>query len=248
MSFHFKRILVLSDNSHLCNQFIEVCNTRKIPLSLFDFAHSPVSSFKVELLPPDKSMRALDIKAESEEVSTNYDLVFSIHCKQLFPNNLVQKVKCINLHPGLNPYNRGWYPQVFSILNKLPLGATLHEIDEELDHGAIIAQIEVPVHAHDTSLTAYNRVQKAERALLEEHLESVLKNDYRTVAPDDEGNVNLKKDFNALCELDLDKTQTIGETIDLLRALTHGEYRNAFFRDEEGKKIMVSIKLEPEDE
>lgn len=249
MSFHFKRILVLSDNSHLCNQFIEVCNTLKTGLGNFDFAHSPATTaFEIGSLPSDKNIRAIDIKTEWEEVAENYDLVFSIHCKQLFPDTLVQKVKCINLHPGLNPHNRGWYPQVFSILNKLPLGATLHEIDEHLDHGAVIAQQEVPVFAHDTSLTAYNRVLRAERELLERHLVSILKNCYRAVEPTEEGNVNLKKDFNALCELDLNKTQTVGETIDLLRALTHGDYQNAFFRNEEGKKVMVSINLDLNDE
>ncbi len=249
MSFHFKQILVLSDNSYLCNQFIEVCNEKNISLNHFDFAHSPATTtFEVELLPPEKNVCAIDIKAESEKVAMNYDLVFSIHCKQLFPDNLIQKVKCINLHPGLNPHNRGWYPQVFSILNKLPLGATLHEIDEHLDHGAIIAQKEVEVFAHDTSITAYSRVLEAERELLEKHLVSILENSYRAVEAKEEGNVNLKKDFNALCELELDKIQTIGDTIDLLRALTHGDYRNAFFRNKEGKKVMVSIKLELNDE
>lgn len=103
-------------------------------------------------------------------LSKTYDLIISLHCYQRFPSFLVQKVECINIHPGLNPYNRGWYPHVFSIVNKLPLGATIHEIDEDIDHGAIIAQHEVSLYSWDTSLTAYDRVVEAELSLIKENL------------------------------------------------------------------------------
>jgi dTDP-4-amino-4,6-dideoxyglucose formyltransferase len=132
------------------------------------------------------------------------------------------------VHPGLNPYNRGWFPQVFSILNKMPLGATIHEIDEKLDHGPILVQKEVPVHACDTSLTAYNRVLDAEIDLMRNNLCDILNDTIVAKPMPYEGNLNLKANFDALCELDLDKVQTIGETIDLLRALTHGSYKNGF--------------------
>jgi methionyl-tRNA formyltransferase len=138
---------------------------------------------------------------------------------------------------------------VFSIVNKLPLGATIHEIDEDLDHGAIIAQKEVPVYSFDTSLSAYNRVQAAEIALLNTHIESILSGQYSTIQANSEGNLNLMKDFNALCKLEIEKQQTIGETIDLLRALTHGEYKNAYFFDpNSGKRIFVSISLETDEQ
>ncbi|MGB0918891.1 MAG: dTDP-4-amino-4,6-dideoxyglucose formyltransferase, partial [Flavobacteriales bacterium] len=158
---------------------------------------------------------------------------------------LVQAVRCINVHPGLNPYNRGWFPQVFSILNGLPTGATIHEIDEELDHGNIIAQQEVENNVWDTSIDIYNRVLQQELKLLEAHLPQILEDNYKTFEPNEEGNLNLKKDFNALCELDIEKVQRVGDTIDQLRALTHGEYQNAYFFDPKtGKKVYVSIRLE----
>ncbi len=69
-----------------------------------------------------------------------YILFISLHCKQIFPQRLTDNYRCINIHPGYNPYNRGWFPQVFSILNKNTAGVTIHEIDQELDHGPIIYQ------------------------------------------------------------------------------------------------------------
>lgn len=37
---------------------------------------------------------------------------------------------------------------------------------------------------------------------------------------------------------------TYGEVIDVLRALTHGEYRNAYFIDNHNKKVFIKIILE----
>ena len=39
---------------------------------------------------------------------------------------------CINLHPAFLPYNRGNYPNVWSIVDKTPAGVTLHYIDEDV--------------------------------------------------------------------------------------------------------------------
>jgi methionyl-tRNA formyltransferase len=140
--------------------------------------------------------------------------------------------------------NRGWYPQVFAIINDTDIGATIHEIDEMLDHGYIVARRKVNKFSHDTSLTLYNRVVEAEIALLKENLVNILRDEYSLMKPEGEGNVNLKSDFNALKELDLAKTATYGAVIDHLRALTHGAYKNAYFFDERGEKIFVSIVLE----
>jgi len=59
-----------------------------------------------------------------------------------------------------------------------------------------------------------------------------------------EGNINLKKDFNVLCELDLEKTMTLKEAIDYLRAMTFTGYKNAYFYGEKGNKLYVEINLE----
>lgn len=185
----------------------------------------------------------VNLKRDSGAIAADYELVFSVHCKQLFPPCLVRGVRCINLHPGLNPHNRGWYPQVFSIINGLPAGATLHEIDEQLDHGPIIDQEEVPIRAWDTSLTTYLRIQAAEVNLLRKNLLAVVSGTYTTRLPSSIGNVNLKADFRKLCQLDLSARMTMGDAINRLRALTHGDYANAYFEVPDGK-VYVQISLE----
>jgi methionyl-tRNA formyltransferase len=98
-----------------------------------------------------------------KNIIQKFDIVFSIHCQKIFPTILVEEVKCINLHPGYNPENKGWYPQVFSILNGKKFGATLHEMDSEIDGGPIIAQEQINIEFKDTSYTAYQKVLKLEK-------------------------------------------------------------------------------------
>lgn len=241
-----KKILIVSDNAFLIKSFSELTKPYQEHIEV-TYSCSVTNQALLNNKTIQLEITALNIKSKWEEISKTYDLIFSLHCKQLFPDELVRKVKCINVHPGLNPYNRGWFPQVFSIINHKKAGATIHEIDEELDHGAIIAQKEIVIEKWDTSLTAYNKIQNAEVELLKENLQIILDGNYKVKLPDEEGNVNLKKDFNALCAIDLEKKVTMNEAIDYLRAMTHGKYKNAYFTDQQsGKRIYVTIDLDLE--
>ena len=246
----YSKILVVSDNEAILSAFISLLNDQPQlkEARSFRYACHPKHASLVNKKIGEAVVEPLDIKQAYNSIIKDYDLVISAHCKQIFPAGLIEKVKCINIHPGYNPYNRGWYPQVFSILNGLPLGATIHEIDQELDHGAIIARQKVELKASDTSLTAYNRVQAMELELLKRHLEAILNGSYQTEAPEKEGNVNYKQDFDELREIDLGQKLTFKEAIDKLRALSHPPYKNAYFIDPAtGKKVWVGIELEEEE-
>src|SRR5688572_12038992 len=167
-----KHVLVISDNEPILRFFIGLLDEMSETVAdiTFVFACAPWD----EALKGKKigayTVGSVNVKKDYESIINTYDLVISAHCKQLFPATLISGVTCINIHPGLNPYNRGWYPQVFSIINGLPLGATLHEIDEDIDHGAIIDQEKVEVEAWDTSIDAYNKVLQAEQVILRRSL------------------------------------------------------------------------------
>lgn len=232
------KIAVITDNLFLYRGFKEIIHKKKANSFEFTFYCSP----GVEI---DSEVEQIKVR-ENVERLTEFSLVISLHCKQLFPASLVNGIRCINIHPGLNPYNRGWYPQVFSIINGLPIGVTIHEIDEDLDHGHIIFQKEVPTAKHDTSLSLYNKVVSVELELLEAHFEDLMTGNYLAYPPESEGNLNLKKDFNALCRLDLQDTASLEKHIDLLRALSHGDFKNAYFLNEQGRKVYVKIELNEE--
>ncbi len=152
---------------------------------------------------------------------------------------------CINFHSGLNPYSRDWYPQVFSIINGKPIGATIHLMDEQVDHGAIIVQQEIEIYSYDTSMDVYRRVVDLEKSLITKHLKSIVQKHYAAVPSVSDGNYNSINDFISLCHLDLGACGTLKEHIDLLRALTHGNFKNAFYLDG-NKKVHVRIDLIPD--
>lgn len=176
-------------------------------------------------------------------INDKYDLIWSMHCLNIIPDHVISQVRCINLHPGYNPHNRGWNPQVFSIINKRKCGVTIHEIDNEIDHGNIIYQQLVDVKPTDTSFDVYERLLRVERSLMIDQFDYFCTAEAKTVPNHIEGNINYKKDYEKLCRLDLNNVDTLENHIDLLRSLTHQPYKNAFFV-KHGKKIFVTISLD----
>ena len=234
------KVCVITDNTFLFEGLEKILEDPCYSRYSFSYFCSDMGSPS----PLADRLPAIRLKDQNDSFFSAYDLFLSLHCKQLFPAAMVSNHRCLNVHPGYNPYHRGWYPQVFSILNGLPAGATIHVIDEKLDHGPIICRQEVPVHTWDTSLDIYKRILQAELDLLAEWLPSLLCGEYETFVPEEDGNLNLRADFLALCELDLNETLSWREAIDRLRALSFAGYRNAFFYDDEGNKIYLDIHLE----
>ncbi len=224
---HFRKLF----ERHGCAQFAE--------LAVYC---SPGSESELEKISPRVS--GLNVKDHSEMICASFDLIISYHCRQLFPKEIVEAVLCINIHPGFNPFNKGWYPGVFSIANGLPAGATIHVIDGKIDNGPIIAQKQIVILPEDTSGTVYPKIIQAEYELLEEWFMPMLTGEYKTFSPQEAGNLNFKKDYYALQEIDLDEQLSARQLIDRLRALTHPPYKNAYFVDKRtGDRIHISVEL-----
>jgi methionyl-tRNA formyltransferase len=238
------RVFVFTDNLNIYQSFGPLLQRQGLQHVAF---HCSVASRKLF----EKEIEAGTVSPLSlrDRYSTlvGYDLGLSCHSKQIFPAELVHKVRCINIHPGFNPYNRGWYPQAFSLINKLPAGATIHEMDDEIDHGPIICQEKVEIYEWDTSLSVYNRVQEKEVSLFREWLPKLLSGDYRPIQPSIDGNYNGKGEFANLCKIDLDRKVTFKEAIDYLRAMSHPPFLNAYY-ESCGRKVFIRLEVTPEDE
>ena len=228
------KIFVLTDNLQQYISFKKIIERKKIN-NLFYFYCSPGN-----ITLKDK-LEEININEHYQNIINEFQMAFSIHSKQLFPKVLVSSLLCINVHPGHNPENRGWYPQVFSIIENKIIGATIHVMDEKLDNGPIIGRKEVEKYIWDTSESLYNRVLKAEIELLDKHLISIINNDFSTFLPEKSGRLYLKKDFNNLCEFEFNAE--FSSFYNRIRALSHGEHNNAYFVDPETKK-KIFFKIE----
>lgn len=240
----YNKLLIISDNLNICERVQAILKDKDPEVT---FATSPFSNiYEFEnSLGCMVCQYDLRDKITVEEIVKKFDLVISAHCKQLFPDILVKGVKCINVHPGYNPLNRGWYPQVFAIINNEVIGATIHEIDTELDNGPIIARKLVEKSISDTSLSLYQKVVNAEIELFEEYIGLIIGGTYPVIQPETKGKLYLKKDFNNLCKIDMDSEGTFLQFYNHLRALSHGEFKNAYFIDPVSKKkIFLSLNVE----
>lgn len=75
--------------------------------------------------------------------TTNYQLIITAAYGLIFPKEIldVPKYGCLNIHPSLLPKYRGSSPIQAAILNgDAATGVTIYKMDEQIDHGAIIAQ------------------------------------------------------------------------------------------------------------
>lgn len=243
-----KKVLFVIDNIIQYDRIKELIRSKNRKDVHYVFRHSKIKSDIWEhqdFLNSGSSM--IDVKNGIDFIKNNFELVISAHCLQFFPKELIQSVRCINIHPGYNPINRGWYPQVFSVIHNLQTGVTIHEMDQKLDHGPIIARKCVATYIWDTSFSIYERVLLAEIELFREFFDKIIDNNYFVINPENEGNIFYRKDFNELCKIDLNQTGTFEQFYNRLRALTHAHYKNAYFIDKEtGKKIFLKLEIEHE--
>ena len=77
--------------------------------------------------------------------------------------------RILNIHPSLLPKFPGLsaWAQALEAGEKVT-GCTVHFVDEQIDHGTIIAQREVPILNGDTPESLHARIQVAERELYPE--------------------------------------------------------------------------------
>jgi methionyl-tRNA formyltransferase len=92
----------------------------------------------------------------------------SVHYQRIVEPELIDAYEGLwNLHPGLLPWGRGFYPVFWALWEGTPAGASLHELVAALDAGPIVAHEAVPVEPHDTGGSLHARVQDAERRLFD---------------------------------------------------------------------------------
>ncbi len=77
------------------------------------------------------------------------------------------KNRIINIHPSLLPAFPGLHAQRQALAHGVKIsGCTVHFVDEQVDHGPIIAQVASPVEPEDTESSLSDRILAEEHRLL----------------------------------------------------------------------------------
>jgi methionyl-tRNA formyltransferase len=178
----------------------------------------------------------------------NPDFIFGIH----FPYFIRQEVLEIprkgflNLHPSFLPFNRGWHTPSWAILEKTPIGATLHFMAQEIDNGDVIHQKRLEILPNDTANSLYIRLKKLELQVFIEALPSILSGDFKRKSLNlNQGTIHKRKDLfkSTVQKIELNESYCASELIDKIRALTTNQWVEAAYFEKNGEKFRVRIEI-----
>jgi phosphoribosylglycinamide formyltransferase-1 len=95
------------------------------------------------------------------------DLVVLAGFMKILSGAFVGRFRTVNVHPSLLPAFAGAHAPADALRWGVKVsGVTVHLVDEQVDHGPIIAQEAVPVEPGDTAATLHARIQAVEHRLL----------------------------------------------------------------------------------
>lgn len=109
--------------------------------------------------------------------TSTIDLMFAVSWRYMIPPRIYSRARlgAFVIHDSLLPEYRGFAPTVWAIVNgEERTGATLFEIAEGVDEGAIVAQQAVPISRDDTIAAVMEHVTEAYLSLLEQNLGNLL--------------------------------------------------------------------------
>lgn len=100
---------------------------------------------------------------------SNYDLNIVVEYGLLIPSHIIEapRFKTINVHPSLLPKYRGASPIQSALLNgETTTGTSIMIIDDQMDHGPILAQKTLPIANDDDYSTLTKKLVKISADLL----------------------------------------------------------------------------------
>lgn len=189
-----------------------------------------------ELFTPE-GLERLAATCPSIGVSAFFGYILRKDVLALFPDGI------LNVHSGLLPYNRGAHPNVWSIVDRTPAGATVHYIDEGIDTGDIVAQRQIESLPTDTGLSLYRRLEQTCIDLFADTWPAVMAGTaVRRPQAGAAGSYHRKSDLATIDRIELDKSSTPRELIDRIRARSFPPYNGTYFV-ENGRRIFLRLEL-----
>jgi methionyl-tRNA formyltransferase len=140
ISRHFNLLAVICEPSQLSNNLYSFCEWVKIPCFL-----------------ADSRQKIMELCLPKAEVAISYGcgVIFKRAQIELFESGIW------NIHPGMLPDYRGRHPISWAMIEgRREIGITIHEIDEEIDRGVMLAQDVVLRLMDDTQAEIENKLEQ----------------------------------------------------------------------------------------
>ena len=207
------------------NELLETASLAESQIFYGPELREPAVVKKISELSPDIGLSIL------------FDYILKDEFIGLFPKGI------INLHPAYLPYNRGQYPNVWSIVEQTPAGATLHYVDAGIDTGEIIARTRVSVEPIDTGESLYHKLENASIELFKKTWPLIQAGHASPIAPEKEsGTYHRTKDTETIDCIELDRMYRARDLINIIRARTFPPYHGAYVLDGD-RKVYLRLQL-----
>ena len=132
------------------------------------------------------------------------DIAVSFGYRHILKPSVLARFKrpVINLHISYLPWNRGADPNLWSFLEKTPSGVSIHQIDEGVDTGPILAQILVDQDLKTGTLaSSYEKLVAEIEILFFGILPGILNQEIKPKKQEQGGSFHKIKDKDAYLEL-----------------------------------------------
>src|SRR5262245_40024568 len=155
----------------------------------------------------------------------------------------IPRIGSLNFHPSLLPFNRGKHYNFWSIVEDCPFGVTLHFVNEGVDTGDIAFQSQIAKSWEDTGQTLYERAQREIVSLFKANFAAIKAGLIPRTAQDlEKGSFHHSSELEPASRIDLDKSYSARELLNILRARTFPPHPAAWFTDGDDKyEVRVSI-------
>jgi methionyl-tRNA formyltransferase len=149
----------------------------------------------------------------------------------------------INLHPSLLPYNRGRNYNFWTIIEDSPFGVSLHFVDEGIDTGDVIAQVRIPKSWEDTGESLYLRAREEIITLFKRTYPKIITGTISATRQElGKGSFHYAKEMGEASRIDLDRSYTARELLNLIRARTFPPHPACSFEDA-GERYEVTVRI-----
>ena len=215
---------------------------------------SPVKSYAMEHdleLKQPVTLRNPIVQQELSKLSPDVIIVAG-YGKFLPPEVLrIPAYGCLNIHPSLLPLYRGPSPVISSILSgDKSTGATLMLLDEGMDSGPIINQVEIDIESKDTAESLTKKLFTLGSGLLTKYLNGWVSGSIEP-RPQNEALATITRKINR-ADGEVNWTTSTGNLVRQCRAFTpwpglytHWNNKLIKFHEVELPKQMPSIKYDP---
>jgi methionyl-tRNA formyltransferase len=157
---------------------------------------------------------------------SNSRVALSIHYHKILKKELLDRYqKAYNIHPGYLPWGRGYYPIFWSLWERTPAGATIHEMTEGVDEGPIVEQIRVDYSDYESGYSLFLKVQEVEKILFQKYYPFILnQKQIPSLKQKGQGSCHNLRDFLKLKESAEWSSLSSEQLIRLVRCLTFPGY------------------------